>query len=370
LVAFISPFSESGAATNRALYLSSSFPSRLIILPKNDKYGTSSDKDFFYFPIVNKSFLKLPLWWVKTTLKLLDYRPDVVIFLKASLFTVVPAFAYKLLTSRPIIFDCDEWDAATLKDNSESYFKILLTDYLARFSIEHSDRIIYCNTLVRSEKIPLLDHPKLVYIPNGADTKQFKPMKTKHKGFNVMFVGMLHKIQHLKSLIDAIDNLRDTDVYCTIIGDGPKRNEFESIIDERGLTFKFNFMGHIPHEILPAAMSTADVFVLPFEEIEGIRYQCNIKLFEYMASGKPVIATDVGDVAKILGYGDYGRIVSSTKISSAIIECHSGCRTMVNKARKEAVRKYDWKVLSDTLMQHVIMLNEEKYVSDNFGVLS
>lgn len=78
-----------------------------------------------------------------------------------------------------------------------------------------------------------------------------------------------------------------------------------------------------------------------------------MKLFEYMAAGKPIIASDIGDTAEILENGKAGYILSSPfDLPKTIEKIISNKREALEKAelaRKLATEKYDWKILSRKL---------------------
>ncbi|MEM3556241.1 MAG: glycosyltransferase family 4 protein [Candidatus Micrarchaeia archaeon] len=329
-----------------------------IIIPKCDKYGCSEENPVFFFTIQNKSFLLLPIHILKALEHMKNEKPDVVYFAKPHLFTFLPALLYKLFhPSCKLVFDCDEWDAATLKDNDEPFYKILLTEALAFLSISFPNVIIYSNTKIMKEKIPKKYWNKCFYLPNGVNTKQFKPTRRKRKEFSLVFVGLLHKIKHILSIVDAVETAkrRISNLKCYIVGDGPKKGELERIVSSKKLRDVFVFTGTVPHEKLPKLLASADVLLAPFSNLEGVRYQSNMKIFEYMASGVPIVATDVGDIKMILKNGNAGFVVppdNSEAIAEKIIYIYKNpekSKKVASLARKLAYEKYDWKVLAEKL---------------------
>jgi glycosyltransferase involved in cell wall biosynthesis len=362
MIVFISPFSQAGASTGRLVQLAESFKDKRLILPKRDRYGVSNDIGWFYFPIDVKSFKLLPIWWVKTMMALLRWKPDAVVFLKPHLFTLPPALLYRLLSGRPIVFDCDEWDPATLEDNDEPKWKILLTEFLAGVGFRFSSLIIFGNHLTLQEKIPKMLHSRTLYIPNGADTVSFKPAPKEHTGFTVMYVGMLFKIKHILPLVEAVDAARKSinDLTCTIVGGGDKLGELKSHVESRGLGRYFKFTGMVTHDMLPAILNEADVLVAPFEDLKGIRYQSNVKVFEYMALEKPVVATKVGELDVVLeGCGEIVPPGDPTALAQAIVKIHNEPKSsseMGKRGRKKVEAEYDWRILGKRLKDRMASL--------------
>jgi glycosyltransferase involved in cell wall biosynthesis len=362
MIVFISPFSEAGASTNRLVELAGAYKDKKLILPKRDKYGTSTDAEWFYFPIEVKSFKALPIWWVRTTAALLKWKPGAVVFLKPHLFTLPPALVYRMLSGRPVVFDCDEWDPATLEDNDEPGWKVRLTEILAAVGFRFSDLIVYANHLTKDEKIPAKYHSKTAYIPNGVDTKAFKPATEKHEGFNVMYVGMLYKIRHILPIVDAVEKAGKSigGLTCTIVGGGDKLEVLKKLVSARGLGGSFRFTGMVSHDSLPKLIGGADVLVAPFEEMKGIRYQSNVKVFEYMACGKPVVATRVGELDRVLeGCGVIVPPGDSSALAKAIVGIRADAKSsseMGRNARRKAEAEYDWKILAERLKGSIAAL--------------
>jgi len=359
-VIMLSPFSSKGATTRRLYELARNMePAARVILPKRDKYGCSEEDRTFLFTLENKSFLLLPLHIHRALGYLFREKPKVVYFAKPHLFTFLPALIYRML--RPgcsLFFDCDEWDPATLRDNREAFYKIWLTDFLAYFSIRLSDKVVYSNTWIKEEKIPERYWEKCFYLSNGVNTGEFKVREHKRGNeFSLMFVGLLHKIEHILPLVDAVGiaSKQIPQLKCRIVGDGPKREELERVVASKGLRKLFIFTGSVPHEELPELLPTADVLLAPFSNLEGVRYQSNVKIFEYMAAGIPIVATDVGDVKRVLGNGKAGYVVppgNSEAIADVTVHIRRNPKESARRAalaRKLAAEMFDWKVLASKL---------------------
>ena len=81
----------------------------------------------------------------------------------------------------------------------------------------------------------------------------------------------------------------------TVIGDGPVRQELETLRDQLGLTARVQFLGRkAPDELLPY-FEASDIGVsLPLPSLLW-DYACPLKLFQYMACGLPVLVTKTGE---------------------------------------------------------------------------
>ncbi|VVB55043.1 D-inositol-3-phosphate glycosyltransferase [uncultured archaeon] len=354
----ISPFSTAGASTSRVYNLLKNLDDEvLLVLPYEDRYGVSSTEKWFYFPLQKKSFGNILSWWLRTMKKMREFRPDIIHVLKPHLFTLPPALAYKTFFGGKIVFDCDEWDPDTLSDNKENWLKIQLTTFLAKAAMALSDSILYSNRLILEEKIPARYHKKCVYLTNGVNTREFKPRIIRHSRFTFLYMGMLKKIDHILPLVDAAAALKKDlpNAKCVIVGGGEKEEELKRIVEEKGLAKIFEFKGMQPHQKLPQIIAETDALVIPFMNLPGIRYQSNVKLFEYMASGKPIVATDVGEIKHILDGAGYvvtvGKPDEMAQTLKKIYEDPEHAAKRAYAARKLAEEKYDWKTLSKKLKE-------------------
>ncbi len=158
---------------------------------------------------------------------------------------------------------------------------------------------------------------RVVVVPNGVDPSKFKTntkirdrliQKLNLRGKTVIgFIGSLKPWHGTETLIEAFSQIyhENPKVHLLIVGDGPKRGELESKQRALGLDSSVSWIGNIPHNEVPAYISAMDITVAPYTEQENF-YFSPIKLFEYMASEKPVVAGGIGQVNDIIQNGETG----------------------------------------------------------------
>jgi glycosyltransferase involved in cell wall biosynthesis len=105
----------------------------------------------------------------------------------------------------------------------------------------------------------------------------------------ILMVGRLVEGKGFNVLLNAVE-LIDVDEFSVLIaGDGPLRNELESEIRDRDLSDSVFLLGY--RDDIPEVMAGSDVFVLP-----SYREGTPLVIYEAMASGLPVVATDIAGI--------------------------------------------------------------------------
>jgi len=187
---------------------------------------------------------------------------------------------------------------------------------IKRFVLSRADAVITnsSGTLAACQAIYERDYH---VIPLGVDASAFTVTKrTKHTGFELLFVGRLTEAKGLRYLLEAVKELRD--VHLTIVGDGDLRQELEAYGKKHQLESKVTFTGGVPHNELPAYFAKADVFVGPSIEVaSGWQEAFGLVFAEASAAGVPVVATDTGGIKDIVKDGVNGLLVPE-KDSSAL----------------------------------------------------
>jgi len=125
--------------------------------------------------------------------------------------------------------------------------------------------------------------------------------------FTVGFVGTFRPWHGVELLLSAFEDLHRMDplTHLLLVGDGPLRPGFEDQIRNAGLQGAVTFAGRIAHDAVPLYLAAMDVAVAPYPDLDEFYYS-PLKVFEYMAAARPVVASRVGQVAEILTDGDTG----------------------------------------------------------------
>jgi phosphatidylinositol alpha-mannosyltransferase len=192
------------------------------------------------------------------------------------------------------------------------------------------------------------DFPMRV-IPNGIDLDAFKPGLTpirhlRDDKLNILFVGRLEKRKGLGDLLRAY-RLLQTRVPRTrliIVGDGPLRGNVESYVARYRLPDVI-MAGYVPETVKPRYYASADIFCAPATGAESF----GIVLLEALASGLPVVATEVPGYMSVLEPGHDSLTVqprSWRELAASLVVLARDAelrRRMGDYAREKAWR-YSW----------------------------
>lgn len=131
-----------------------------------------------------------------------------------------------------------------------------------------------------------------------------EPRESADKTIKLIFVGHLIRRKGLDILLDALKILDDYQFNLDVIGNGPKKLEYEKLSENYGLKDKVNFVGEISNPDLLKKLPYYDYLVLPS------RYETfGIVLIEAMSCGLPVISTKVASIPEIVTSEEVGILV-------------------------------------------------------------
>lgn len=195
----------------------------------------------------------------------------------------------------------------------------------------------------------------IAVIPNGVDVERFKPAAAEERrelrrryglsegGLVVTIVAALRPEKNHEMLLGAADELRRTegDVALLIVGEGSEGERLRGLARERGLETMARFMGR--RGDVPEILAASDVSVLCSHPVVET---FPLVVLEAMASGLPVVATDVGSIRDMIEDGVEGRIVPSGDVSALVGALRSFARdsalrrAMGDRGRARAVREF------------------------------
>jgi len=181
---------------------------------------------------------------------------------------------------------------------------------IERYVTRHADAVIVVNRVLErrarewgAKRVYVVpNYPPMDFQPT-ISPKDFKEQQGLSGRRIVLFVGKLSAVECTLDLLKVLSDLlkEEDDIVLVMVGDGPERPSIERFIDERGIGSQVHITGWIPHSEVPNWIATADVCVLPRrEDMPSAKFYSPHsvrKVGEYLALGKPVIATPVGEFA-------------------------------------------------------------------------
>ena len=117
----------------------------------------------------------------------------------------------------------------------------------------------------------------------------------------LFFLGGLDRFTGVREVALELARINDPHLKLLIAGDGPLERKLLEIQQEYDLRDRLILAGKIPYDEVPSLLAAADVCLLPFHNVEMMREIVPLKLFDYMAMGKPIISTRLPGVLEEFG---------------------------------------------------------------------
>jgi glycosyltransferase involved in cell wall biosynthesis len=138
---------------------------------------------------------------------------------------------------------------------------------------------------------------RILVMRNGIDPERFPASRREHEVFSLGFIGYLGKHKGLDVLLRALALLPDSgEVRLLVAGDGEERQNLEALCQELRLGHLVTFRGRVQNQHIAAIYAQIDVLVVPSVWPEN----SPVTITEAMASGIPVIASDIGGVSELV----------------------------------------------------------------------
>jgi glycosyltransferase involved in cell wall biosynthesis len=206
-----------------------------------------------------------------------------------------------------------------------------------------------------------VEESKLNILPIAADVKSVKPNHNsetirKNLGLTtepvVMWVGGFYPWHDMSLLLESFALIlrQRPDARLVLVGDGQTRPSVAETVTKAGMGHAVIMTGKIAHSQVPEMLSIADVAVVPSAPLTaGLGGTGTpLKLFEYMAAGKAVVATALNEAAEVIRDGQDGLLVQPGDVNKfaeatlKLINDPKERRRLGQNARARAVKQYSW----------------------------
>jgi glycosyltransferase involved in cell wall biosynthesis len=205
---------------------------------------------------------------------------------------------------------------------------------------------------------------RILVNPNAADPRAFDPGlapvqqigAVRLTGRKVIgFVGTFAPWHGVGLLLEAFAALaaRHPDSMLLLVGDGPERRTLERRAAEAGLSDRVIFPGTVPHRELARYVAAFRIAVLP----DTNEYCSPMKIFEYMAMGRAIVAPDYGNVRDVLAHGENGFIFRPRDLQSLggaleeLLADDHAVQRLGQAARRSVVERRNWMCNTSTWLR-------------------
>jgi glycosyltransferase involved in cell wall biosynthesis len=221
--------------------------------------------------------------------------------------------------------------------------------------LKEADKIIVVSNATKNYVLSLgADPEKVRVIHNGVDLERFKPLSGVKEEMRrklgipkdasvVLTVRRLVYKNGIDTLLESAEIAvkNNPKLVFVVVGKGPDFEGVKEKIVQLGMQRKFRLTGFVPDEELPLYYNVADLFALPSKSGEGLP----LVALEAMASGLPVVATNVGGTSEVMSE-DYGKLVppnSPNSLAEAVLEFSRKDLSVLTKDLRTMIeQKYSW----------------------------
>lgn len=234
-----------------------------------------------------------------------EFKPDV-LYERYNLFLLSGAWLHKL-TGLPMFLEVNAPLAEERRLNSGLSLRGL-ADWCERYVWRAADLVLpVTRVLARYVTDTGVDGRRIDVLPNGIDLDHFTPTLSgdpvrQRYGLTgktvIGFTGFLREWHGLPAIVDVVRMLKAEgfDLHFLVVGDGPGRPALDRAAKAAGIEDCITVTGVVDRHDIPAHVAAFDIAVQP----KATEYASPLKLFEYMALGRAIIAPDQPNLREVL----------------------------------------------------------------------
>lgn len=212
--------------------------------------------------------------------------------------------------------------------------------------------------------------PRVLAQPNGVTLEEFKSTESKDQlrerlslpraPFIVMYLGHLYAWKGADTILALAEACRSDEgiIFVCVGGLASDIEKYQALARGKKLD-NIMYLGHVPKRDTPSYLMAADALLLPNSPVseESISYTSPIKLFEYMASRRPVIASDLPSLREILSE-EYALLVPPDDVPAfrdAVLKLKNDEYFGAELASRAygLVTQYTWKRRAERIIQFI-----------------
>lgn len=244
---------------------------------------------------------------------------------------------------------------------------------IERGTVKLADKVLTINEKLREFVIKIgASYKTTEVLRAGIDFKRFDSTidgntVRKQYGFAeedivLFFMGWLYQFSGLKEVASQLIKFGKYRVKLLIVGEGDAYSELQQIREELKLRGTLVLTGQKPYSQIPSLIAASDICLLPAYPDETVMHDIvPIKMYEYLAMGKPVVATRLKGVMR--EFGENGGVVYVDKpedVIRKVIELDSNRLKDLKVKAIAIVKKYSWDNITDEFERILREVIDEK----------
>jgi len=180
--------------------------------------------------------------------------------------------------------------------------------------VERLDGIVVISNALRNLLLNIgISESKILVAPSGVDLDAYMQYASKNKmelreklslpndKKLAVYTGHLYRDRGLEILVDSAKYIGDQTEILIVGGLPEDINRLQKLVDDSGLSDRISLLGSRPVSEIPLYQLSADVLVMPYPEHWKLKnWSSPMKMFEYMASNRPIVASDFPIVREVL----------------------------------------------------------------------
>jgi glycosyltransferase involved in cell wall biosynthesis len=257
----------------------------------------------------------------------------------------------KKYTKKPVIYDNHdpyveailqrEWLPFWLRPIVSKIF-----DPIERSIANHLSTTIVANDIQKNR------FPQAVLVRNYPDIEPFQMVSNgKRESRQLIYAGSISEARGIFDLVVIADFLVHRDINLSVLGPFPNQElafQVCQLVERHNLQKMVEFEGRVPYHRIVNGLQEASIGLIPFRNVPDHLIIIPTKMFEYMAAGLPIVASDLPPIQRYMAEINCGLLVEPANpraFAQAIeylLDNPDEARRMGKNGRRAVIEKYNW----------------------------
>ncbi|MFP7753816.1 glycosyltransferase family 4 protein [Thermodesulfobacteriota bacterium B35] len=236
-----------------------------------------------------------------------------------------------------------------------AHLVITITEQFKKLLIEHHD----------------IPSSRIMVLPNAIDPKKYILQKEKRfqrsklaipeDSIVLGCVGAFVQWHGLEFLLETMaPDARKLNLFFFFIGDGPVRQKVETKATVYGVEDRLRFSGFVAHDLVPYYLDLVDICVIP----QSNAHCSPMKLFEYLAAGKPVVLPAYQPLLDVVTgdqeglFFEPGNREELRQVLLKAIRSPELCKLLGSQGRDQVGKRFTWQNNAISVTEKISLMNE------------